>query len=94
MSGSVLAFYVFLIVLLVVRLASSHRRKSSESYEAETIEDALARIKEHYPDAVSGPWQPDCSGWLPVDEAMSVWENPEAQQRNLPPVASIRRYAP
>ena len=94
MSGSVLAFYLFLIVVLAVRLASSHRRKTRQTQDAASVEEAIARIKELYPEAVNGPWQPDSSGWLPADECMEVWENQEAQDRNLPPVANIRKYTP
>jgi hypothetical protein len=94
MSGSVFAFYVLLIALFAVRLASSQRRKTHQTHNAASVEEAIARIKEFYPDAVNGLWQPDCSGWLPADEFMDVWENQEAQERNLPPVASIKRYTP
>jgi hypothetical protein len=94
MSGSVLAFYLLLIVVLAVRLASSHRRKTWEAQDAASVEEAIAKIKELYPEAVTGSWEPDGSGWLPADECMSVWENQAARERNLPPVASIRRYTP
>jgi hypothetical protein len=94
MSGSVLIFYLLLIAGLAFRLVSRQRRKTWESRNAASVEDAIARIKQYYPEAVPGPWQPDAGGWLPADEAMSIWENQQARERGSPPIATIRRYTP
>ena len=94
MSGSVLAFYLVLIVVLVFRLSSDNRRKPLQTLRATSVDQAISKIKELYPDAVYGGWQTESNGWLPAGEVMCIWENQEALDRNSPPVAKINSYTP
>ena len=94
MSGTVLALYLLLLVVLVLRLSSGIRQKSLEKVQATSVDEALSKIKELYPDAVCGRWETDRTGWLLSAEVMCIWENQEALDRKAPPVAKIRSYVP
>jgi hypothetical protein len=94
MSGSLLGLYLLLLVVLIFRLSSGNGRKPSETLQAASVEEAISKIKELYPNAVCGRWQTDRTAWLFERELMWIWENQEALDRNSPPVAEIISYVP
>jgi hypothetical protein len=94
MSGTVLAFYLLLIVVLVFQLSSNARRKPLQTLRATSVDEAISKVKELYPNAVYGRWQTDSNGWLPAGEVMCIWENQEALDCNSPPIAKINSYTP
>jgi hypothetical protein len=94
MSAFVLGLCLLLIVILGIRLSSTGKEESLETRDVADVDEAISKIKQSYPNAVNGPWQPDREGWLPAGEVMAVWQDQEALDRNSPPVAWIRRYCP
>jgi hypothetical protein len=61
-----------------------------------TEEDAMRKIKDHYPHAVSAPWEPDNdrldAGGQPKGQIKLVYENQASVGREAGVVARIRRY--
>jgi hypothetical protein len=94
MSGSVHAFCRRLMVRLGVRLSSNAGPGRWETRQVANLDEAIRKVKELYPNAVSGPWQTDYTGLLPAGEVMCIWQNQEKLDRNSAPIAGIRRYTP
>jgi hypothetical protein len=83
---------LLLLVVLMLRLSSANRRRPFETLRAASVDEAVSKIKELYPNAVCGRWQ--TTGWLLTSEFTLVWENQEALERKSPPVAKISSYVP
>lgn len=94
MSGSVQALFRRLTVLLGFQSHSYARRETWETRHVATFDEAIRKVRELYPNAVSGPWQRDGTGWLPTAEVMCIWPDQETRDRKSPPIAGIRRYTP
>jgi hypothetical protein len=89
-----LAVSLFLLVVLMLRLSSANRRRPFETLRAASVDEAISKIKELYPNAVCGRWQTERTGWLLTSEFVLIWENQEALDRKSPPVAKINSYVP
>ena len=94
MSGTMLAVSLLLLAVLMLRLSPGNRRKPLETRRAASIDEAISKIKELYPNAVYGRWQTDRTGWLLASEFMLIWENQEVLDRKSPPVAKTISYIP
>jgi hypothetical protein len=94
MPGSVLALYLLLLVVLMLQLSSGNSRKPWKGLQATSVDEAIRKIKELYPNAVFGRWEIDRTHWLLAGEVMWVWENQELVDRNSPPVGKIISYIP
>jgi len=70
---------------------------SAETIVVATEEDAMCKIKESYPDAVSGRWDTDYDrrlpGGRPSGQIKLVYENQRALGRKSRLIAHIRRKA-
>ena len=74
-----------------------HIRRSPnrwETIQVPTEEDAIRKIKEQYPDAVSGPWEADydhaIEGAPSSGQVKLVYETQSAPSRRSQPIAQIR----
>jgi hypothetical protein len=85
---------LLLLVVLMLRLTSGSRRKPFQTVRAASVNEAIRKIKELYPNAVCGRWQTNRTGWLLTSEFTLIWENQEALDRKSPPVAKIISYVP
>jgi hypothetical protein len=69
----------------------------SEPIFTPTEDDAMRKIKDQYPDAVSVPWVPDYDqldpGGQPKGRIKLVYESQSALGRKSGLIARIRRYA-
>ena len=65
-----------------------------ETIRVPTEEDAIRKIREQYPDAVSGPWEADYDYAVqaspPVGQIKLVYETQSAPSRKSQPIAQIR----
>jgi hypothetical protein len=65
-----------------------------ETIQVPTEEDAIRKIRELYPDAVSGPWEADYNyavqGGASAGQIKLVYETQSSPARKVLPIAQIR----